>query len=150
VKIAHNKNFTWLVRHHLWALAITIYLFALTPVDTIVINYNVRRILRGDPAPSVQISVHPISAEGVPALTRLIDCEDIEIQSGVRAMLSQRLEAAEVDAHDRSTRGWTAFQAAESRMLSKLREAETAFGMLQDPERAASLERFHEYAYQWY
>lgn len=46
VKIAHNKNFTWLVRHHLWALAITIYLFALTPVDTIVVNYNVGRILR--------------------------------------------------------------------------------------------------------
>ena len=57
------------------------------------------------------------SAEGVPALTRLIDCEDIEIQNGVRAMLSQRLEAAEVDAHDRSTRGWTAFQAAESTLF---------------------------------
>ena len=40
-----------LVGAPLWALAITICLFALTPIDMIVMNYNVNRILSGDPAP---------------------------------------------------------------------------------------------------
>ena len=151
VKIACNKNFTWLVRRHLWALAITIYLFALLPVDAIVVNYNVSRILRGDSAPSVQISVHPISAEGVPALRRLLDCSDEKVREGVRAMLAERLEAAQADSDVRRARGWTAYQAAESRMLSKLQSVETALDVFDDPrQRAERLQHFHEYAYRWY
>ena len=63
-KIVHHRDFLWLIQRQLWTLAIAIYLFALTPVDTLVHTYNVRQILAGDLAPSVQISVHPISAEG--------------------------------------------------------------------------------------
>jgi hypothetical protein len=44
-KIARGRSFGWLVRRQLWALAIVVYLFALTPVDAIVTEYNVRRIL---------------------------------------------------------------------------------------------------------
>ena len=55
-----------------------------SPVDAIAQGYNVRRILSGDPAPSVQISVHPISAEGVPTLLPLLHCDDEIIRKGVR------------------------------------------------------------------
>jgi hypothetical protein len=151
VKIARDKSFTWLVRRHLWALAVTIYLFALTPIDTIVFNYNVRRILGGDSAPSVQISVHPISSEGIPALRPLLDCEDEKVREGVRALLSLRLEASEIEADVRRARGWTAYQGAESRMLSNLRSVETSLNVFDDTqERAAVLQSFHDYAYQWY
>ncbi len=84
-KIARRHDFVWLVRHHLWTVAIAVYLFALIPVDTFVVHYNVQRILEGDPAPSVQISVHPIGSEGVLLLLPLLECEDALIRGGVRA-----------------------------------------------------------------
>jgi hypothetical protein len=94
-KIARNRDFIWLLRRHLWALALALYLLALWPTDMIVHYYNVRRILTGDPAPSVQISVHPINSEGVLQLLPLVECDDAIIRDGVRAMLADRHDQAE-------------------------------------------------------
>lgn len=150
-KIACNRDFVWLMRRHLWTLAVTIYLFALTPVDTLVVSYNVRRILSGDPAPSVQISVHPISSEGVLLLEPLVHCRNEKIREGVRAMLAQRHEEAETLARQRREQGWTAFQIADHVVLNGLREAKSSWARYADKRRrAAALEAFHEYAYQWY
>jgi len=150
-KIAFNHDFIWLVRRHLWALAIAIYLFVLTPVDTIVVNYNVRRILSGDPAPSVEISVHPINSEGVLLLQPLLDYEDVIIREGVRAMLAQWHEDAEKRAIERQRKGWTSFQIADRIVLQKLRAAGDNWSEYTNREtREAALKRFHEYAYQWY
>ena len=73
-KIARNRGFLWLLRRHLWTVAIAVYVYSVIPVDVFVMQYNVRRILAGDSAPSVQISVHPISAEGVLCLPPLTQC----------------------------------------------------------------------------
>jgi len=150
-KIAHNRDFIWLVRRHLWTLALTIYLFALTPVDTIVTTYNVRRILSGDPAPSVQISVHPIGSEGVLLLRPLLNCQDETIREGVRAMLAQRHEDAEKRALRRQEEGWTAFQISDRVVLRELRAAQSDWSEYADPDRRNTVrKKFNDYAYQWY
>jgi hypothetical protein len=150
-KIARHRDFVWLIRRHLWTVAIAVYLWAITPVDMITVRYNVQRILSGDPAPSVQISVHPISSEGVPLLLPLLECDDPVVRDGIRAMLAERLEQAETAALRREQLGWTAYQIADEVMLDRLRSAKPLWARYEDRgERAASLATFHEYAYQWY
>ena len=150
-KIARHRDFVWLIRRHLWTVAIAVYLWAITPVDMITVRYNVQRILSGDPAPSVQISVHPISSEGVPLLLPLLECDDPVIREGIHAMLADRLEQAESAAIRREQLGWTAYQIADEVLLERLRPAKPLWARYEDRgERAASLATFHEYAYQWY
>ncbi|HWB08444.1 MAG TPA: DUF4153 domain-containing protein [Pirellulales bacterium] len=150
-KIGRGRSFGWLVRRQLWTLAIAIYLFALTPVDAIVVEYNVRRILAGDPAASVQISVHPIRSEGVLLLRPLLDCDDAIIRSGIQAMLAQREKEAEALDNRRQSLGWTAYQLADRLVLKQLRAEHERWSGYDDEEpREAALKRFHAYAYQWY
>jgi hypothetical protein len=150
-KIARDRDFLWLVRRHLWTLAGAFYLFALTPVDWIVQDYNVRRILTGDPAPSVQISVHPINSEGVLQLPPLLECDDPTIRDGVHALLEQRRLALEERRRQRTDRGWTAWQIADDLALERLRSLPPLGEQTADAAaREEVLRRFHEYAYQWY
>ena len=150
-KIARNRDFIWLLRRHLWALALALYLLALWPTDMIVHYYNVQRILTGDPAPSVQISVHPINSEGVLQLLPLVECQDEIIRDGVRAMLADRHDQAEAFARRREQEGWTSYQIADRVVLEGLRAASAHWAKYKDlQKREAALERFHKYAYQWY
>ncbi len=150
-KILRNRNFVWLVRRHLWTVAIAVYLFSITPIDAIVTSYNVRRIMAGDPAPSVQISVHPISAEGVPYLEPLAGCPDKIIREGVLAMLAERQIEAQSSAARREQQGWTAFQLADRVMLESLDRNSDDWREYQNPDlRRAARQRFDNYAYQWY
>ena len=150
-KIVHNRNFVWLIRRQLWTVSFAAYLYAVLPVDAFVNQYNVGRILAGDPAPSVQISEHPTSAEGLLCLSPLLNCSDEIIRDGIRALLDQKLDEAEVKAVEQQTLGWTAVQGADQRLLAHLRPRPG------DPvkptdltQRATALERFRKYAYQWY
>ena len=150
-KIARHRDFVWLIRRHLWTLAVAAYLFALTPVDTIVVRHNVQRILAGDPAPSVQISVHPISSEGVLLLAPLAQCRDATIREGVLAMLANREEDAEEMAREKSRLGWTTVQIADRLALKWLRSERRQWREYHDlSARQEALLRFHNYAYQWY
>jgi hypothetical protein len=151
-KISRRKNFVWLVRRQLWAFGLTIFLFSLTPVDTIVVAYNVGRILHGDPAPAVQISVQPIGAEGIPGLLPLTHCSNPRIRDGVRAILAERYERALVAEHGRQHGGWTAVQLAEGYALGWLRQMQADFATeYQDPaKRAKTKQAFDNYVYQWY
>jgi len=150
-KIGRQRSFGWLVRRQLWALSLAVYLFALTPVDAIVVEYNVRRILAGHAAPSVQISVHPIGPEGILLLEPLLDCNDPIIREGVRAMLAERDDDAEAAAERRHDLGWTAYQVADELVSKRLRSDRARWAAYRDRSlRAEALTRFHEYAYQWY
>ena len=130
-EINYHRGFVWLFRRQLWTVALAVYLYALTPVDTIVVHYNVQRILNGDPAPAVEISVHPISSEGILLLQPLLDCDNEIIRDGVAAMLAER--------------------ESESEML-RLRAANHRWGEFATDQvkRREALDRFHQYAYQWY
>jgi uncharacterized protein DUF4153 len=150
-KIVRNRDSIWLLRRHLWALAITVYIFGLTPVDTLVHTYNVRRILSGDSAPSVQISVHPISSEGVLVLLPLLDCPDPIVREGVAAMLADRLDQAEAVAREQEQKGWTALQVADRKALQGLRANQANWAPYTDrAKRQAALDKYHAYAYQWF
>ncbi|MEK6238773.1 MAG: DUF4173 domain-containing protein, partial [Planctomycetales bacterium] len=150
-KISRNRSFTWLIRNHLAALAAAVFLYAMIPVDAIVVSYNTRRILAGDLAPCVQISVHPISAEGVLFLKPLLQCQDATIREGVRAMLAERHFEAEQLAKRRKALGWTAFQFADAFVLAELRADKSKWAIYAAAaRREAALRRFHDYAYRWY
>ena len=151
-KIARDRDFVWLLRRQLWTLAAAICLYALTPVDTLVVHYNVRRIQAGELAPAVQISVHPINAEGVLLLQPLTNCPHETIREGVRAMLADRLDEAEELAGKKLIRGWTAFQYSDDLVLRQLRANQSHWSDYQTNRelRADALRRFRDYAYQWY
>jgi hypothetical protein len=111
----------------------------------------VRRILAGDPAPSIQISVHPIDSQGLLQLPPLLECDDPIIREGVSALLAERLASLEALQRRRERQGWTAFQAADIIALRRLRDFPPAWKHYEDMgQRQAVLARFHEYAYQWY
>ncbi len=151
VKIAKNHSFVWLIRRQLWTLSIAVYLFALTPLDTIVVRHNVRRVLSGDLAPSVQISVHPISSEGVALLQPLLKSDNDIIREGVAAMLAEREELAEEDAARRQALGWTSYQVSEAWTLQELRTNRNSWAEYRDPERReAAISVFDAFVYQWY
>jgi len=150
-KIAHNRTFAWLLRRHLLTVAVAVYLFALTPLDTIVVSYNVRQILAGDLNPSVQITEHPINSEGILLLEPLLECKDPIICEGVRAMLAQRDQQAEALAKGREELGWTAYQMADDLALKGLRAGRAQWDTFKDPaQRQKTYDAFKEYAYQWY
>lgn len=163
-KIVHNRNFVWLIRRQLWTVSFAAYLYAVLPVDAFVNQYNVRRILAGDPAPSVQISEHPTSNEGLLFLSPLLNCSDEIIREGIRAMLDQKREENEVKVAEQQQLGWTAIQVADHRLLAHLYRRPNNSPQLVIPglplkapapplnpvERAAALAKFREYAYQWY
>jgi hypothetical protein len=150
-KITHGRNFAWLVRRHVWTVAVAVYLYALLPVDTLVHAYNVRRILAGDPAPAVQLSVHPLDAGGVLVLQPLVHTDDPLIREGIRALLAQKAEQAETLAQQRTRLGWTSFQLADHLLLRKLSDNRADWqGYTDHALRKEALERFHQYVYQWY
>lgn len=150
-KIAFHKRFAWLLRRQLWTVAAAVYLFALIPVDAIIHRYNVSRILAGDPAPSVQISVQPMTAEGYLMLPALLGADDAVIREGIRALLAEQLHASERSTRHRRQLGWSTLQIADRQLRAQLRNLEPQLQpYAEDRQRADALERFHEYAYQWY
>ena len=150
-KIATDRDFLWLVRRQAWTLALAVYLFALTPVDTIVVSYNVASILAGDSQPSVQLVAHPISSEGVLRLQPLLECDDEMIREGVRAMLAEFDEEAQTLQRRRAREGWTSTQMADRVLLRRLGENRSRWDEYRDRDkRRDTIDAFHEYAYQWY
>jgi hypothetical protein len=150
-KISKGRGFFWLINRQLWTLALAVYLYAMLPVDVLVHIYNVRRILAGDLAPSVQISVHPINSGGILVLHPLVACTDENIREGIRAMLAERAFRAEQIESERATRNWTSFQLADRMLLQQLRAVEADWTEYADvTKRTAAWQRFKDYAYQWY
>ena len=155
-KIARNHHFTWLIRRQLWTVGFAAYLYAVLPVDGFVNQFNVHRILNGDPRPSVQISVHPTTEEGWLYLKPLIDCQDPIIRDGIRGLLEEKRDLLERETPHRQQLGWTARQFAVDRLFAQLKQTNGL--SLSEPERKetdsqgrqAAVQKFHEYAYQWY
>lgn len=150
-KIAQHLHFLQLVRRQMWVLALFVYLYAVFPVDHCVMTYNVNRILSGDPAPSVQISEHPIDDEGIDVLFPLLEADDEIIRDGVKALLSARYRQEVLEAGDRRRDGWTAWSWSHNRLLNDLRKNEERLHFPGgEPAREAAWNTFDAYAYQWY
>ncbi|MFQ5732920.1 MAG: DUF4173 domain-containing protein, partial [Planctomycetaceae bacterium] len=150
-KIATRRDFVWLVRRQLWALFGFVYLYAVLPVDVIVMRYNLARILEGDPAPCVQISVHPIDPDGLMQLAPLLDSDDAIIREGVRALLAEQRGKVTRRREQQQRDGWTAFQWSERLLAAQLEADKDRLAVYRSAgKREPVLKRFHEYAYQWY
>ena len=150
-KIVNSHDFHWLIRRQLWTVGVAAYLYAVLPVDSLVMTYNVDRILSGDSAPSVQISVHPTSAEGYLQLIPLADSDNEIIRDGVRALLARRQEIGHRESKQRTAGGWSAIQIAEDQLIDQLKSNESRWsGFANATARKEAAERFHKYAYQWF
>jgi hypothetical protein len=136
------------MRRHLWTLAIAFTLLQLTPRDAIVFRYNARQILAGNPAPSVQITVQPISAEGWLQMEPLFTSDNEVVREGVKAMLAEHVIALRGRAEPRH---WTRYQMAEENVLERFKESPALFPAYDDDSaRNAARERFVKYAYRWF
>ena len=150
-KIASRRDFLWLVRRQLLALFCFVFLYAVLPVDAIVMRYNVARILDGDPAPCVQISVHPIDPDGLIEIAPLMECDDPIIREGVSALLAEHKARVTEQHEQQQQNGWTAFQWAERELRRKLEEEDEHLkGYRYFGRRERAWDRFQNYAYQWY
>ncbi len=144
-KIIYTRSFAWLIQRQLWALAAAFVLHAILPVDWLVHAHNGREVRRGHWSPSVQTIVHPMRPDGMLPLISLVDCDDVEIREGVRAMAADWRERLA------RNRNWTEFQLAEKLLMSELDGIESKLAAYRDRGlREARLKRFREYAYQWY
>jgi len=150
-KILREHDFPWLIHRQLWALSLTVYLFAITPVDWVAASYNVRRILAGNESASMQIGVHQLDLEGILALPPLLDVPTPEIRDGVAALIAQRYFELSADHLDRELAGWTAYQLSDQVALERFEAVRTKWQPFEDAaKRKAAIQRFHHFAYQWY
>jgi hypothetical protein len=150
-KITRGRDFVWLIRRQLWVVAFAGFLYAVLPVDSLVHRYNARRILAGDPAPSVQITVHPMDSGGYLELFPLLDSDNAIIREGIRAMLAE----IAVEQHRTSAKklghGWSSFQWADQRLMDRLENAAAQWKPYESNEpRQAAWRSFADYAFQWY
>jgi uncharacterized protein DUF4153 len=149
VKIAHGHDLAWLIQRHLWTLGLAIYLYAITPLDYLAMRYNVARIVAGDSAPSVQISEHPITSEGLIALLPLFNAPDSLVKNGVAALLVER--QSELEQQRDSADHWTAYQMADRFFLKQMdRLPPSTVRFANEASRSGAWRQFKTYAYQWY
>lgn len=146
IKIRRGHNFAWVIRKQLMAVAIAVYLYAVAPVDFWVMSYNVRQIMAGNLAPSVQISHHPTSAEGMLKLFPLLKCPDPIIREGIAESLSNY--QAELSRHGATP--WSKFQLAEARFLRAVTDGTSGKPAPSLSYTSGAAERFKAYSYQWY
>lgn len=150
-KIHRRRSFFWLVQRDLWVLALAMYAYCVLPVDWLTTKYNVRRIMAGDPAPSVQLSVHPLSAEGLLQLRPLLASDDPLIRDGVAALLALELSKLDARIGPATEPHWTAYQIAEHELHSQLDGLRDELAIYRDPmSRKEARDAFDAYAYQWY
>ncbi|MFV0445068.1 MAG: DUF4153 domain-containing protein, partial [Planctomycetaceae bacterium] len=147
-KIARNRGFLWLIERQLWALVMGLYLLTVLPIDALIQQYNVRRILSGDPAPVVQITEHEVDAGGLAALEPLLKVNDVVIQRGIAARLFQAHEQLSYTPLDQQH--WTARQGAERRLLDQLAVELPRLTALAGEDRDARWQSLRDYAFQWY
>jgi hypothetical protein len=149
--IARHRSATWLVQRQMWALCVAVFIFSITPVDAIWVQYNVRRIMAGDPAPSVELSVHDIDSEGVVFLLPLLQCENKVIREGIRALLCERWNSVEQSPREPAHRHWTSFQFIDRIVADRLGASADKWTIYRDDARRQDAwKAFQDYAYQWY
>jgi hypothetical protein len=150
VKIIRQRDFLWLLRYQLGALAFAVFLFAVLPVDYFVQRYNVRQILAGELAPTAQIPTHETSAEGALAWIALIDSSDPLIRDGIRATLAEWYVRTQLPKNLEGD--WRNHQLAHRQLRRQLEATRAAWdAYLKDSnKRAVALQVFYDYAYQWY
>ncbi|MEW6026759.1 MAG: DUF4153 domain-containing protein [Planctomycetota bacterium] len=92
LKMHRVKSFLWMTRRHLLVFSLALLALVITPMDWVVFKYNTHIILHSNPRSAVQLIAQPITAEGIPALVPLLDCNDEAIRRGVAGILLREQE----------------------------------------------------------
>ncbi|MEE3373464.1 MAG: DUF4153 domain-containing protein [Planctomycetota bacterium] len=152
VKIIQTRSFLWLLRAHLITLAAACYLYGLAPIDWFSTSYNVRRILSGDLAPAVQLSVHPLNPEGISQITPLTEHPNPIIAAGVRALLANAYSRYEPPGGQSPADNWSDYQLAHQWLLGHLQAHRERWQThyRDETRRQADQQRFVDFVYQWY
>lgn len=150
-KIAFEKGFWWLLRTQLTALMLCLIMLALFPVDYVSHRYNAWKINQGYLPPSVMIAVKSKDDSGYLPMLDLVDCPDLTIREGVRAMLAERQRQIELEV-EATEWHWTRYQASTEMLYHRMHELRSLWQVyLDDPnERNSRISRFEDYAMQWY
>jgi hypothetical protein len=120
-KVARRHTTLWLLRSQFDAFLVALVVWTVLPVDTIVWSFNVAQIEAGRDQPLLHLYEQSISAEAIPALTRLVHHRDPVIAAGVAERL-QALQSGLALEAQRSPR-WTQAEIARSRALLALEDA---------------------------
>ena len=115
--IVRKRSIRWLLRKELAAFVLAVFIYTVLPVDWIVWSVNTPLILHMDPPrPAVQLSVQPISAEGLMTLTPLLDHNDQVIAQGAAALLGSWYEerASAYTGPEVTPERWTKYQLSEA------------------------------------
>ncbi|MBB75549.1 MAG: hypothetical protein CMJ75_13665 [Planctomycetaceae bacterium] len=152
VKIIQSRSFLWLLRAHLITLATACYLYSLAPIDWFSTNYNVRRILSGDLAPAVQLSVHSLNAEGISQVTPLTEHPNPIIAGGMRALLANAYLRYAPPGGQSPTDNWSDYQLSHQWLLGHLQTQRDIWQThyRDQTQRQADQQRFAAFVYQWY
>ena len=149
LKIVQGHDFAWLLQRHLWTLAWAVYLYAITPVDALTTHYNVARILAGDLPPSVQLTEHELSTEGLLGLEPLLESPNLTVREGIAARLLMRrcaLEAANEAGRIGPRTNWPTHGFWWCCRTGPM----AAIHFDSEARRRAAWDRFRAYAWQWY
>lgn len=149
-KIRCHYRFTWLIKRQLLVPVLLTYLYAVMPVDIMITKYNVRRILEGDHAPAVQISVHSMSPDALVFLKPLLKCDNKIIREGIQAKIEDYFHSIEAEIAYEQTFGWTAYQGAIHYALSELKNIQNDSVQWDDDKVFNDSTNFDSYVYQWY
>ncbi len=144
--VAKRRNLAWVISRQLLALALTIYLLIITPVDWFTTRYNVGRILSGDHAPSVQLAYHRIGPDGILEILPLLESDSEDIRDGVRGLLARTQDEFG------SQRGWTHYQIKAARVQRVLGEHQQTWAQYSKDRllMMGALERFRTNTRKWY
>jgi hypothetical protein len=153
VMILRKRSIRWLLRKELAALAIAIIALAVTPLDWIAWTVNTPLIQRMiPPRPAVQLSVQPISAEGLMTLIPLLDHDDPVIAAGVAGLLGEwysGYERYETQRYVPPAR-WTEYQLSEELCARAIAlNMDRIRALIPDGNWGAALERLKAHTARW-
>jgi hypothetical protein len=158
-KMHRGRSFLWMVRRHLTAFGLALFVLAVTPRDWLVWQFNTRIILHHNLRPSIQLVVQPITAEGIPALIPLLDCPDQAIREGVAGILiREREKLSQLESKEKR---WADKELSRSNALKVIRSVQPKLDQILPARTDAhpggpggdwqkAIDQLREYTRQWY
>jgi hypothetical protein len=153
IMILRKRSVRWLIRKELAAFAIALVALAVTPLDWIAWSVNTPLIQRmSPPRPAVQLSVQPISAEGLLTLIPLLEHEDPIIAAGVAGLLGEWYAGSGryfAEQYEPPTR-WTKYQLSDERCARVIgSHMDRIRALVPDGDWVAALDRLKSHTARW-
>ncbi|HLD35443.1 MAG TPA: DUF4173 domain-containing protein [Planctomycetota bacterium] len=148
-KMQGVRSFLWMVRRHILAFGLALFVLSMTPMDLLVGRYNTHIILNDNYRPAIQLIVQPITAEGITALIPLLDCKDQTISAGVAGILLREQEKLQ-QLKDKEQR-WADKELSRSRALNAIKSVQPKLkAIIPDNRWKDAIDELDDYTQKWY